>query len=140
MRNLELMIQMNQSTLEERRRELALILEEETSLENKIKQLDKDLIKEQEFTKLNNKATFYYDNFAKLVRARKKVLNHDLSTIQMVALKAREQVNEAFLELRKYEITNENIEKEEQIEMSRLEQIELDDISIGMFSRKEVEF
>ena len=53
----------------------------------------------------------------------------------MIVLKARELVNESFLELRKYEITKDEFEKEEKIERSRKEQSELDEISIGMFSR-----
>ena len=129
------MIELNKSLLEEKRRDLAVLLNEENRLEEQITQLDKKLIKEQDFSKKNKDSIFYYDNFAKFIKFQKKDLNEKLSKIQLIVLKARELVNESFLELRKYEITKDEFEKEEKIELSRKEQSELDEISIGMFSR-----
>ena len=129
------MIELNKSLLEEKRRDLAVLLNEENRLEEQITQLDKKLIKEQDFSKKNKDSIFYYDNFAKFIKFQKKDLNEKLSKIQLIVLKARELVNESFLELRKYEITKDEFEKEEKIERSRKEQSELDEISIGMFSR-----
>ena len=129
------MIELNKSLLEEKRRNLAVLLNEENRLEEQITQLDKKLIKERDFSKKNKDSIFYYDNFAKFIKFQKKDLNEKLSKIQLIVLKARELVNESFLELRKYEITKDEFEKEEKIERSRKEQSELDEISIGMFSR-----
>ena len=136
MKNIDLIIELNKSLLEEKRRDLALLLNEESRLENQITKLDQNLIKEQDFSRLNKDSIFYYDNFAKFIKFQKKDLNEKLSKIQLIVLKAREHVNESFLELRKFEITNDELVKKEQIELARKEQSELDEISINMFSRK----
>ena len=129
------MIELNKSLLEEKRRDLAVLLNEENRLENQITRLDQKLIKEQDFSRKNKDSIFYYDNFAKFIKFQKKDLNEKLSKIQLIVLKARELVNESFLELRKYEITLDKLEKKEMVELSRKEQSELDEISISMFSR-----
>ena len=129
------MIELNKSLLEEKRRDLAVLLNEENRLENQITRLDQKLIKEQDFSSKNKDSIFYYDNFAKFIKFQKKDLNEKLSKIQLIVLKARELVNESFLELRKYEITLDKLEKKERVELSRKEQSELDEISISMFSR-----
>ncbi len=135
MKNIDLIIELNKSILEDKRRDLALLLSEETSLENQIIDLDNNLIKEQEFSKLNHEAIFYYDNFAKSISLKRNKLSQNLSKLQSIIIKARELVNDSYLELRKFEITKENAEKKEKIELSRLEQTKIDDISIDMFLR-----
>jgi len=135
LKNIDLLIELNKSILEEKRRELGLFLNEETSLENQIVFLDNDLIKEQNFSKLNIESIFYYDNYARSVSLKKRDLEQKLSQIRQIIFKARELVNEAYLELRKFEITKENADKKEKIEISRKEQGRLDDISINMFLR-----
>tara|TARA_B100000287_G_C20084305_1_gene563692 strand:+ start:113 stop:535 length:423 start_codon:yes stop_codon:yes gene_type:complete len=135
LKNIDLLIELNKSILEEKRRELGLFLNEETSLENQIVFLDNDLIKEQNFSKLNIESIFYYDNYARSVSLKKRDLEQKLSQIRQIIFKARELVNEAYLELRKFEITKENADKKEKIEISRQEQVRLDDISINMFLR-----
>ena len=135
MKNIDLMIELNKSILEEKRRDLALLLAEESSIENQIIVLDNSLIREQNFSRQNVESIFYYDNFARSISFQRKDLIQKLSKIQSIISKARELVNESYLELRKFEITKDNAEKKEKIEASRFEQGILDDISIDMFLR-----
>ncbi len=136
MKSIDLMIQVNKSILEEKRRDLALVINEEEVIENKINKLEIELKREQLYSKRNLEIKLYLESFAREVRRKTKLLNNDLSKLRLILEKLREQVSRAYVELRKFEITKENQQKKEIIESERLERIELDEISINMHRRK----
>ncbi|MBU2090142.1 MAG: flagellar FliJ family protein, partial [Alphaproteobacteria bacterium] len=84
-------------------------------------------------------STYTYGAYLAEARLRRAVIEACIKMLQDEARKAHDEVAEAFAELKKYEITQENRDRQAQEEANRREQDSLDEMGLAMFRRKNTE-
>jgi flagellar FliJ protein len=81
----------------------------------------------------------YFGPYSQAVKERIEEIDESRTKLETRIELAREDMREAFSDLKKVEITQERREEEEQREQDRKETIELDDIGIDGFRRQHIE-
>ena len=137
-KDLHTLIRLNEWTVDERRRELADVLSSLASLEDGLERLRLELIKEQAFVKNSpGEAGFFYGNYANAVIHRREHLNQGIARMERDVAAARERVNEAYRELKKYQVAQEVRDLNQAREEARKEQIELDEMALQTYRRNQ---
>ncbi|KAB7740858.1 flagellar export protein FliJ [Parvibaculum sedimenti] len=136
MRNRESLIRLHRFQVDEKRRqvaELELMLQEFRVRE---RELEAQVLIEQEKAGISDVAHFAYPMFAKsVIRRRQNILN-SIEDIERQLEAAKEELGGAFRELKKYEIVEDNRKRRQRREAVRIEQIELDEIALGIHRRQ----
>lgn len=136
-KDLHTLIRLNEWTVDQRRRELGDVLASLASLETGLERLRQELIKEQSIVRSSpEEAGFFYGNYAAAVIVRREDINQGIIRMEAQVAEAREKLNEAYRDLKKYEIVQENRETREALELARREQETLDEIGLQAYRRK----
>jgi len=137
-RNLLTLIRLNEWTVDERRRELSDVLNSLAVLEESLERLRTEVLREQEFVKNSpEEAGFFYGNYANNVIHRRADLNQGIVRMERDVAVARERVNEAYRDLKKYEVAQETRNLEQAQEEAREEQIELDELGLQAYRQRQ---
>ncbi|MEN6542881.1 flagellar export protein FliJ [Parvibaculum sp.] len=136
MRNRDSLIRLHRFQVDEKRRqvaELEVMLQEFRTRE---RELEAQVLLEQEKAGISDVAHFAYPMFAKsVIRRRENILN-SIQDIERQLEAAKEDLSGAFRELKKYEIVEDNRKLRLRREAVRVEQRELDDIALGIHRRR----
>lgn len=136
-RDLHTLIRLNEWTVDQRRRALGDVLASLASLETGLEQLREELIKEQTIVRSSpEEAGFFYGNYATAVIIRREDLNQGILRMEEQVAEAREKLNDAYQDLKKYEIAQESRDTREALELVRREQKTLDEIGLQGYRRK----
>ena len=136
-RDLHTLIRLNEWTVDQRRRALGDVLASLASLETGLEQLREELIKEQTIVRSSpEEAGFFYGNYATAVIIRREDLNQGIIRMEEQVAEAREKLNDAYQDLKKYEIAQESRDTREALELVRREQETLDEIGLQGYRRK----
>ncbi len=136
-RDLNTLIRLNEWTVDQRRRELGDVLASLASLETGLERLREELIKEQTIVQSSpEEAGFFYGNYAAAVIIRREDLNQGILRMEEQVAEAREKLNEAYRDLKKYEIAQESQDTREALELARREQETLDEIGLQASARR----
>jgi len=134
-KGLKTLIRLSEWTVDEKRRELGIKLENLATLEDNLDALGKELIREQTSAASSpQEAGLYYGNYADQVIARREQLHVDIADMEHQVSEARDALNEAYRELKKYEVAEQTRKDREAKELDRKEQILLDDLAIQNFT------
>jgi flagellar export protein FliJ len=136
MKGLPALIRLHTWELDGKRRELADLQRVEDGFHAEVSKLESDMLAEQEYAKDSESGVFAYGGFAAGVIHRRQVLAQSIAEIQLRIEAKREEVAEAYQELKRYEITLANREKQERLEQERLDQANLDEISLVQYERR----
>ncbi|MBL6959077.1 MAG: flagellar export protein FliJ [Rhodospirillales bacterium] len=136
-KDLQTLIRLNEWTVDERRRELGDVLASLDSLENGLHRLQDELAREQHAVQASpNEAGFFYGNYAAAVIQRRHHLNHGIAQMEAKVAEARDRLDEAYRELKKFEIAQENRDFELAQEIGRQEQSESDEMGLQVHRMK----
>ena len=136
-RDLHTLIRLNEWTVDQRRRALGDVLASLASLETGLERLREELIKEQTIVRSSpEEAGFFYSNYAADVIIRREDLNQRILRMEEQVAEAREKLNDAYRDLKKYEIAQESRDTREALELVRREQETLDEIGLQGYRRK----
>lgn len=135
MKTIETLIRVSKFELDEKRRVLSGHLDEEDALLEKRRKLDEELVREQETAKAFPDMAITYGSFANQIIARRDKLDGQIVVKRRETELAREEVQIAFEEVKKYEITLERMKAEEAKERAKVEQEELDEMGLNAFRR-----
>ena len=136
-RDLHTLIRLNEWTVDQRRRALGDVLASLASLETGLEQLREELIKEQTIVRSSpEEAGFFYGNYATAVIIRREDLNQGILRMEEQVAEAREKLNDAYRDLKKYEIVQKSRDTREALELVRREQETLDEIGLQGYRRK----
>ena len=83
-----------------------------------------------------NEGGFIYGHYADVVIQRRAIIQVSIQQLEKEANEAREEVSEAYRELKKYETALEARETREEAELASKEQLELDEVGIRTFTQK----
>lgn len=126
-------VRLHKWQVDEKRRQ---ITELETMRSEIVKQLEKlinDLAAEQNHVATTNVVDINYANYASSVKSRRENLEASITEIDVSIENMKDELSEAFKELKKYEIVHERALERERFEEKRREQERLDELSLNMF-------
>ncbi len=134
---IEKLIRFHKFDLDEKRRYLRELEEQEARIQEAIDAIDQEVQSEQAFSRGEANFTPYYGGYATRTKSRREALVDELSKAHEVVEEARETVVQAFEELKKYEITKDKQDHRAYLEEERQTQIELDEIALTTHQRQE---
>lgn len=137
MKSLRTLIRLRKHTLDEARRELAVLQREVDAIDQARRRLDQELVDESATARSDVEASYGYGHYLATVRERRSEFDRQVSALaQQVAL-AEACVREAFREVKQLEIADAQRLERERAEMARQEQAGLDEVALSGFRRLE---
>ena len=105
--------------------------------EVELKKLEQDLLNEQAAAAASpNEGGFLYGYYANRVIDRRSIIHISIDQLEKDADGAREELSEAYREMRKFKTALDARKAGEKAERDKKEQIELDEVAIGTFNQK----
>lgn len=136
-KDLDQLIRVNKWGVDERQRELGVLINREEDLIDQGHRLDAELAEEQRIAATDpTMAGFLYGGFADHYRVRKEQLRHILHAIRLEIEDARERLADAYRQLKVYEEVQKNRATREDAEEARQEQVALDEIGMNQHRRR----
>jgi flagellar FliJ protein len=136
MRNRESLIRLHRFQVDEKRRKVAELEVMLAEFRNRERELESQVQTEQRKAGISDVAHFAYPMFAKsVIRRRENILN-SISDISQQIEAAKEELAQAFQELKKYEIMQEGRKRRIRKEVAHIEQAHLDSVALDMHRRR----
>ncbi len=132
---LESMIRVHGWVLEEKRRSLAEIQTFTDKLKNDIVALDQNVEAEREAANQSDEASLAYPAFVAAALDRRKRLSETISKLETQIDAVREEVAEAYQELKAYEMAHESQQRREATGRARAERIAQDELGVSIYRR-----
>jgi flagellar export protein FliJ len=137
MRGLPALIRLHRWQLDGKRRELADLERLEDQLLGEMRKLEDWVAAEQAFARDSESGGFAWTGFARGVKERRARIQASIDNIHRQVEAKREEVADAFRELKRYEITQAEREKREKLEADRRAQTALDEVSLIQYERRD---
>jgi flagellar FliJ protein len=136
-KTLKTLVRLNEWEVDERQRRLGELLRLVESLEKQIEALRAELAHEQQVAIASpDQAAFLFGNYVFTVIARRNWINDSIAKAEVEVEGAREQLRDAYRDLKKFEILKESGEKRENAELERKERIDLDEVGLQSFRER----
>lgn len=136
-KGLATLVRVNEWTVDERRRALGVLLRELDELEAALRRLEQEVQDEQTTAGGDpGEAGFLYGVYAQGVIQRREALQEAIRAKEGEITEAREVLNEAYRELKKFEVIRDARDKREREERDRKDQIALDELGVETFRRR----
>ena len=136
MKGLGTLIRYKKWNLDEKRSALAELERLERNLRAELVSLADELKAEQVVAQASSEGSYAYADYARAVRDRGARIEESLASMQKQADGMRDDVAEAFEELKRYELTQANQERDARREADRREQVVLDEIGQDGYRRR----
>lgn len=132
------LIRLGEWQVDEKRRQLGQLMRVLDDLEDRARRLEQELIEEQHVAaRAPNEAGFLYGNYAEAVIERRERLKESIAMAEAEVARARDELREAYRDLKKYEIAQRNRDQKAAAEAARKEQLVLDELGLqGYRSRQ----
>ena len=141
LKTLSTLVKINKFALDEKRKELGLVLDKKEGFLNKIKTLHEDLKKEVQASKSVDIADASYKQYLSNYMAGVKTMQEDFQRqaeeLEPKIVEISSEITEKFAEMKKFEIMKDIKIEEIEAELKRKEQLEIDAIAIEKFIRNE---
>lgn len=135
--NIKSLIRLNEWNVDEKRRKLGELLRLQADLEEQLKRLDEEHVREQRAAAADpTGAGLTYPNYAHHVRQRRDNLQDSIAQMEIVIGYARDELSESYQELKKYETVEQNRQRRHELEQARREQTMLDEVALNQHRRK----
>ncbi len=130
------LVRVHSWALNEKRQKLAGLEELADKMHEDLEQLEAELNSERRAATGSIEGTIAFPAFVAAALERRKKLRESIADLGLAIDAARAEVREAFQEVKKYEITQDNYERREREKVARREQRELDELGANMHRRK----
>lgn len=131
------LIRLNEWEVDQRRRKLGSLLGTLHDLETSLSGLEGELRHEQGMANTSpDEAGFLYGNYAMAVIERRQQLQNSMAQMEQQIAAAREELNEAYRELKKFEVAQETRDTREAAELATKERADFDEIGLQGYLRK----
>ena len=138
--NIKNLIRLHDWNVDEKRRKLGELLRLQAELEEQLKNLEAEHLREQAAAAAD--PTGYgqtYPAYHKQVCQRRDNLQDSISQMDMVIGYARDELSDAYQELKKYETVEQNRQRRYELEQARRDQVLLDEVALNQFRRKKIQ-
>ncbi len=139
MKGLPTLIRVRGLELEEKRRQLAELERIAQEIDHSIQRLEADMAQERDITRSDEGAAYIFASYITWAIDRREILTQSLAEARQRVSDALEEVTEAYRELKKLEIAQEQRDRRERMEAERRAQIRLDEIALTGFIRREAD-
>jgi len=137
---LKTLIKLNAWGVDQKRRKLGEIMRLIESLETQSRDLESELILEQQAAAASpEEAGYIYGNYANAVILRRQRIASSIVQAEAEANDARDDLAQAYRDLKKYETVQANRLAEAKKEEARKDQIDLDEIGLQGYVRQKME-
>ncbi len=130
------MIRLHKWQLDERRRNLVELEKMREELVGKMRSLRDELAAEQKKVAEAPIVSITYGGYAQQVMARRENINNSITEIDVSIEEMKDQVADAFKELKKYEIVEQREREREVSERNQRQQNDLDELALNMHRRR----
>ncbi|HUT50191.1 MAG TPA: flagellar export protein FliJ [Alphaproteobacteria bacterium] len=137
MRALPNLIRLHKWSLDEARRKVTDLETLKASFRKEVAELEDELSREKEAARGSIDSLATLQGYYQHVRERRGRLAQSIAEIDTALERAREETTLAYGELKKYETALENLQKREQAEADKRQQLELDEVGLSMYRRKQ---
>ncbi len=137
--SLKTIIRLQKLQLDEKRRVLAELHTLADRLRNEIEKVKQEIAHEQETVRDDFSVSFTYSNFAQAALERGRKLGESLGQVEAQINIATDEMAEAFQELKRYELAEEERLKRERDKQKRKEAAMLDETALVGFRRRQAE-
>lgn len=139
-KDLDSLLRLHGWLVDEKRRDLGVLLARESELIAFGDSLDRQLLEEQAAATANpTTAGYLYAAYAQNNRLRKQQMLKVLAGIRQQITEAQDALAEAYRQLKVYEEVRKNRAEQERIEATRKEQADFDEIGANQFRRRMAE-
>lgn len=135
-KGLKTLIRLSKFSVDEKRRTLTTLQAREDQMLAEIRMAELQLLQEQQLASANPALSFAYPAYHRAWMQRRLMMEQALMALRREIEAARDDLAEAFRELKTYEVTQKNREKREQEELDRKEQLFLDEVGLTMHRRR----
>ena len=135
MKSRDTLIKLHRFRVDEAKTKLAGLASIRADLERKSVELDVHLSEESRRATENEIGRFAYPSFARSIRERKEKLALSIAEIERSIAEARIDVQDAFRELKKFELAEEARVKRESDHLAHIEQTETDERALQRYAR-----
>ena len=140
MADLDPLIRVRKHVIDQKQKFLAELYRQAEEMDNqKNTMLDQLDIEQEKVKEMGVEMLSYFGPYTKAVKERVSDIDEALVTLDTRIEIAREDLREAFAELKKIEITQERREDEETKEQNRKDSNELDEVGLEIFRRNQEE-
>jgi flagellar protein FliJ len=137
MRVLRRLVRYHRHILDEKRRDLRALEEHAVAVETAIVSLDDSVVQEQRLAKRSSEVLGAYGGFARAALDRRATLLGALSEANSAVDVARDELLDVFAEVKRYEISLENQEREAREERERQLQGQIDESALNLYRRRD---
>ena len=132
------LVRVHSWSLDEKRQKLAELDGIADKLRADLVALEQELIQEQSAASGSVEGSIAFPAFVAATLERRKRLRQSIANIELACAAARDEVNQAFQEMKKFELARDNQIAEEQSEAARREQIIMDELGVELHRRKKL--
>lgn len=131
------LIKINRAQLDEKRKELAVLLNTKQAYIDEIVRMEAEIKSEGEnLMKLEEDFRPMFLSFIEATRRKEGILLDEIDKLNPGIEKKSDEIAEIYSETKKFEIVKENRELEIELELQRKTQLEIDEIAMMNFVRK----
>lgn len=138
-KDLKTLIRLHKWDLEDKQRKLGQLLRFEAALYNRKDLIRRQYEEEERVANENQVAALTFGAYVEWYIAERDRVNRTIAENEAEILKVRDEILEAFQELKTFEITQENRHKREMAELERKMNAVLDEIGLNLYRRKQEE-
>lgn len=131
------LVRYHRHLLDEKRRTLRALEEQAASVERAIESLDNTVVAEKRVARRSSEVLGAYGGFAQSSLDRRGALLGALSEANGAVERAREELLDAFAEVKRYEVSLDHQELAEREEQGRKFQGQLDESALNLYRRRE---
>jgi flagellar protein FliJ len=130
------LVRVHSWALDEKQQKLAELEGIADKLRADLLTLEQELVQEQSAASGSVEGSIAFPAFVAAALERRKRLRESIANIGLACDAAREEVNQAFQEMKKFQLARDNQIAEEQEEAARHEQTALDEMGVDLHRRK----
>jgi flagellar FliJ protein len=135
--NMKSLIRLHEWNVDEKQRKVGELSRLQAELESQLKNLDEEHTREQAAAKADpTGAGLTYPAYYEVVSQRRDNLKDSILQMDVVINYARDELSEAYGELKKYETVEKARKERLDKELAQREQVMLDEIALNQFRRK----
>lgn len=148
MKSVETLISLSRKKLEEKKKIIVALERQKDSYCQILQNLQEELAREQQFidlfskgqientsTPASNGLIFYYDSYFSGNTSKQKKTKNQIDRLEQQMESLRKELQEIFLEMKKFEILNENRLLQKAQEKKRKEEEELQEVALSHFNK-----
>jgi flagellar export protein FliJ len=137
MKGIATLIKLRKRALDDLRRKMVSLESQKEQLQQSSAALNKELAYEMQQAKKQADMSGFFGGFAKRIQKRQEEIADEIRSLDLKITSLNDQITEAFAELKKFEIVQENAKRRADEEERRKETILMDEVAANQHRRKE---